>query len=108
MTMDLIERQAAIEALCKAGCDSTYCGVSCPDVVAIENLPSAQSEQRWIPVTERLPEKFYERVLICGKMGGIAIANYRNILPGVSPFWVQGNKTMEAVAWMPLPKPYKE
>lgn len=72
--------------------------------VAIKELPSAP---RWIPCKERLPEKFYERVLICGKRGGIAIANYRNILPGMSPFWVQGNKTMEAVAWMPLPEPWK-
>ena len=45
---DLIERQAAINALCKSGCDSTYCGVSCPDVMAIENLPSAQPEQHGV------------------------------------------------------------
>lgn len=38
---DLIDRQEAIEALCKAGCDSGHCGVSCPDVMAIEDLPSA-------------------------------------------------------------------
>lgn len=42
----LIDEQAAINALCKAGCDSTYCGVSCPDVMAIENLPSAQARER--------------------------------------------------------------
>lgn len=38
--IDLIDRQEAIKALCKAGCDSGYCGVSCDDVMAIENLPS--------------------------------------------------------------------
>lgn len=38
---DLIDRQEAIKALCKAGCDSGHCGVSCPDVMAIEDLPSA-------------------------------------------------------------------
>ena len=47
---DAISRQAAIEALCKAGCDSTYCGVSCPDVMAIENLPSAQPTLYGYPV----------------------------------------------------------
>ena len=41
---DLIDRQAAIDALCKAGCDSGYCGISCDDVKAIEQLPSAQPE----------------------------------------------------------------
>ena len=41
---DTISRQAAIDALCKAGCNSDYCGVSCDDVRAIEALPSAQPE----------------------------------------------------------------
>ena len=41
---DLISRQAAIDALCKAGCGSGYCGISCDDVKAIEQLPSAQPE----------------------------------------------------------------
>ena len=39
---DLISRQAAIDALCKAGCGSKYCGISCDDVKAIEDLPSVQ------------------------------------------------------------------
>lgn len=53
---DLIDRQAAIKALCKAGCDSGHCGVSCPDVMAIEDLPSAQPDiihckdcKHWMP-----------------------------------------------------------
>jgi len=37
---NLIDRHAAIIALCQAGCGSGYCGVSCDDVKAIENLPS--------------------------------------------------------------------
>lgn len=40
---DLIDRQEAIKALCKAGCDSGHCGVSCDDVKAIEDLPSADA-----------------------------------------------------------------
>ena len=43
--MDCIDRQAAIDALCKVGCDSRHCGVDCPDVLAIRNLPSVQPEQ---------------------------------------------------------------
>ena len=54
---DPISRQAAIDALCKAGCGSGYCGVSCDDVKAIEQLPLVQPEPRWIPVSERLPEE---------------------------------------------------
>ena len=41
---DLIDRQAAIDALCKAGCGSGYCGISCDDVKAIEQLPPAQPD----------------------------------------------------------------
>ena len=41
---DTISRQAAIDAICKAGCGSGYCGISCDDVKAIEQLPSAQPE----------------------------------------------------------------
>lgn len=42
--MNTIDRQAAIDALCKAGCGSGYCGVSCDDVKAIEQLPPAGPE----------------------------------------------------------------
>lgn len=48
---DLISRKDAIEALCQAGCGSGHCGVSCDDVKAIEQLPSAQPERKkghWI------------------------------------------------------------
>lgn len=41
---DLISRQAAIYAVCMAGCGSGHCGISCDDVKAIETLPSAQPE----------------------------------------------------------------
>ena len=37
---DLISRKAAIDVLCQAGCGSCYCGISCDDVKAIEQLPS--------------------------------------------------------------------
>ena len=50
MTDDLISRQQAIDALYNV---DEYNSRS---VIAIKNLPSVQSEQRWIPVTERLPE----------------------------------------------------
>ena len=51
MTDDLISRQQAIDALYNV---DEYNSRS---VIAIKNLPSVQPEQRWIPVTERLPEK---------------------------------------------------
>lgn len=41
---DLISRQKAIEALCQDSCGSGWCGVSCQEVVVLENLPSAQPD----------------------------------------------------------------
>lgn len=48
---DTISRQMAIDVLCKTGCGSGYCGISCDDIKAIEQLPSAQQERKngeWI------------------------------------------------------------
>ena len=59
---DYIDRQAAIDALCKAGCGSGYCGVSCDDVKAIEQLQSAEVEPvkhgEWL-ITKAYPHRAY-------------------------------------------------
>ena len=60
---DLISRQAAIDALGEkpmVWIGSDY-GLGARnqydvDVLALETVPSAQPEQRWIPVSERMPE----------------------------------------------------
>lgn len=123
---DLIYRQEAIKALCKAGCDSGHCGVSCDDVKAIEGLPSADIDLsgfsdklwetayergkaeavRWIPCGERLPEND-DSVLACyydGEDQACAVA------------WHDGEEwrcwddrigfSFYVVAWMPLPAQY--
>ena len=41
---DCIDRQAAINAICKAGCGGRYCGISCNEVKAIERLPLVESK----------------------------------------------------------------
>ena len=41
---DTISRQAACDAVCKAGCDSVFCGVECPEVMALRNLQPVHSE----------------------------------------------------------------
>ena len=63
MSNDLISRQAAIDAftgvviLEPAQSAQRYIdGV----IERIQNLPSAQPEQRWIPCSERLPEEYGE------------------------------------------------
>ena len=129
--MDLISRQAAIDALdalCDRECEyskqqrSFMCGAcrlgSAFDV--IDELPSAQPEQRWIPCSERLPEKS-GRYLVTRKFNTFSslwarvyILNYSDLM-GLKKekIWWSGNvgksdfETYDDVlAWMPLPKPY--
>ena len=107
---DTISRQAAINALCKSGCDSTYCGVSCPDVMAIENLPSAQPEPHWTPCSEHTPDTPV-RVQVQLKNEWIITAWYEEgdwysvpMLYDGDDCWVTLD---DVVAWMPLPEPWR-
>ena len=50
---DTISRRAAIDALCKVGCGSGHCGISCDDVKVIEALPTAEKVGNWIEVKNR-------------------------------------------------------
>ena len=79
-------------------------------------VSSAQPEQRWIPVSERLPEDEYVLISkiptkISGNKWSVAIAirtadpRSRKIQWRDSGFGViQDDKVL---AWMPLPEPYK-
>ena len=129
---DLISRQAAIDAIMGEPTDAHY-----PSWYAerLEQLPSAQPEQRWIPCSERLPETDNKNsinnynVLLWVKDKShperepqIYLGKLRHIDgdDGSGNFW--GVKTQpcdwtiwewcyfnepEVIAWMPLPEPYK-
>ena len=85
----------------------------------LKELPPAQSEQRWIPVSERLPEPEKEYVLISKKPTKISGSKWsvdiaiRTLDPRSGKIqWrdsgfgvIQDDKVL---AWMPLPEPYKE
>ena len=94
MTDDLISRQQAIDALYNV---DEYNSRS---VIAIKNLPSVQSEQRWIPVTERLPEKsgYYLATVDIGWK--IVDVIYFNNGSG----FLMANTVK---AWKPRPEPYQ-
>lgn len=65
----------------------------------IKDIPSA--EPRWIPVNDRLPEK-YTYTLWCS-LGGCVQSDYFN-----GEFWEDAEKYgYEVIAWMPLPQAYK-
>ena len=116
---DLISRWAAIDAIGKAS-DELYenikKGATFPqrqwfDGMAqaqsiLENLPSAQPEPQWIPVSERLP-KIDESVLVTTDWDDLSIA-WRI---GVDEWYIhEGNTnstTDDITAWRPLPEPYR-
>ena len=58
----------------------------------------------WIPIKEKLP-KANEDILICDKYGDIFITHRATC----NEYYTEsGNRIKAVIAWMPLPKAYKE
>ena len=76
---------------------------------ALKKLPSAEAE--WIPVSERLPEK-KRSVLITTSEDFVGEACYwattENHVIWKGYRWEATYWDDEVIAWMPLPKPYRE
>lgn len=79
----------------------------------IDDAPTIEPQQ-WIPVTERLPKKYIGEWLCCDKYGNIFILRYENTTPnGDCVFCYTDNdgysvSVHDVVAWMPLPKTFRE
>ena len=86
---DLISRSAAIEVLEQYPFEKV---VNCLSI--LEELPSAQPEQQWIPCSERLP-KPYEYCLWTTTDGRVIYHHCDGLFSNYT-------------AWMPLPAPYEE
>ena len=114
---DLITRQAAVDAICKActnGDDYVNCrdrdikSTWCDNMAALRDLPSAQPE-RWIPCSERLPNDDTEVIVSCTDDSGDSEFSYTTTGWHFKGLWVVGNERSYFVrAWMPLPEPYAE
>lgn len=74
----------------------------------LENLPSVTPKTRWIPCTERLPEKDIN-VLAYHRNESFDY-QYVSWIDDYSGKWAGfiGNLSDEVLAWMPLPENYKE
>jgi len=75
----------------------------------IDDMPTIeQPEQRWIPVTERLPEDDTEVVVSCTDDSGDSEFSYTTTGWHFKGLWVVGNERSYFVrAWQPLPEPWK-
>ena len=127
---DLISRQAAIDALAKEmpslttpdGCGEFDHDIQITDeafvdcMQIINELPSAQPEQRWIPCSERLPEtEEFVLASLTGKYRNITFEHACEIADYADGEWLvyayphmSAEKCEELIeAWMPLPEPYK-
>lgn len=114
---DLIDRQAAIDALGEkpfAGTGDEYDyeqGLQNQwerDVVAIKILPSAQPETQWIPCSERLPKEKQSVLVTDGFV--IWVCDIISTDEGYKwedshGYWLDLD---EWIAWMKLPELYKE
>lgn len=79
---------------------------------AIEQLSNAgreESKPRWIPVTERLPEKT-GKYLVCGQWRGKPAETWvcELIAFGKIKGWANEARNPAVTNWMPLPEPPKE
>lgn len=125
---DPIERQEAIKAVECALAFHSYAGGIASK--AIMNLPSAQPEQRWIPCSARLPEKYgwymctlkdYRVNTYYWNNKGEWIDNGKKHffeLYNISSRYTGEDITAEqegsvywtdwVIAWQPLPEPYRK
>lgn len=123
MSDDLISRQAAIDAILhnqevysnnfgNDPIDKYTIAIIDNDAQTIAQLPSAQPEQRWIPVTERLPEPneieengCLRHYLTQNDYGDMMVCSWNGFK------WEQIYQLEptddEIIAWMPLPEPWK-
>lgn len=112
---DTISRQAAIDAVNSIdNLDAKARGGIC---FKLMGLPPAQPEQKWIPVSERLPELnedgYSQKVLACfGNYSGCDILEYR-ATEGIGKWYIGDMDEspedigLMVLAWMSLPEKYK-
>ena len=121
---DAASRQVAIDTLLKwmwPICINNEEVIESDDMVAVRNilksLLPAQPKQRWTPVTERLPND-YTDVLVWFEYFRYGDYNCLYQTYGIGNYstkydsWTINHETgwdkLQVIAWMPLPKPYKE
>jgi len=112
---DYILRSDVLQIECDL-CIATHCkrDHQCVKAIRLNNLPAADVEpkQRWIPVTERLPEaecgegQSCLTVDICGEQRVLYFDGGNWCWPTGEP--LKTSRSFPVTHWMPLPEPPKE
>ena len=111
---DLISRQAVLDLMrretrwCVRSEDGKFnnVGLLYDDVMfGIDKLPPVKQEPKWIPVSEKLPKNGTWNLFTDGK--NVSVERYKS--DTIDHFYPNGRwfSLDEAIAWMPLPQPYK-
>ena len=108
MSEDLIKRSDAIKAIEEL--PNAYNGWSdaydkAYIIGTLEEVPSADRQQEWIPCSERLPKSHGYYICTCkdgSKYKRVSAVKWSNgwQLTGARAYWI-------VLAWMPLPEPWK-
>lgn len=109
---DCISRQAVKDTIF-AECSGVKLDIDFAKVLllqrAIKALPSVTPQTRWIPVSERLPsDGEYVIVSVLDDCGDTPW-KYTTVAWLCNGVWISDNDILcgTAIAWMPLPQPYK-
>lgn len=76
------------------------------DIEALDKAVEVLEQTKWIPCSERLPEKNGNYLVTYESSDGTATLRYE-VVDHYGPDWLHKTKHNKAVAWVPLPEPYK-
>ena len=99
---DIILGYLGVKRRCETHCNSDCTNAKCES----HPLSSVQSEQRWTPCSERMPEDGKW----CLFTDGVNMSVERYKEDALDHFFPPGRwfSLEDAIAWMPLPKPYRK
>ena len=105
MMDELVRKQEVIDAV-HYYIESGY---KCDIFQELKNLPSAEPELKWIPVTEALPKVRTDVLLAFEKNMAVGFYSYGcwNVNMGNGFYTGVFTDKDKPIAWMPLPESYK-